>query len=117
MNFGIYSYTTTVLIFCGLALLLYAVGVILRKRSAILSSSDWMAILWTVILMTVITGPEEYVALNWRTWVYNPERTFDNTFFGAEIETYLFIILVTLVVSIATLVYANREDRKERNES
>ncbi len=112
MTFGIYSYTATVLIFCGLALLLYLIGCLLRKKSARLAKPDWRAIIWTIVIMTVITSPEEYVALTWRTWTYNPERTFHTTFLGAEVETYLFIILVSLVVSIATLVYAHHEDRK-----
>ena len=112
MNFGIYSYTATVLIFCGLAFLLYVIGVLLRRKSAMLSRKDWKAIFWTIVIMTAVTGPMEYVALVWRTWTYNPERTLDKIFLGAEVETYLFIILVSLVVSIATLVYANREDRK-----
>jgi lycopene cyclase domain-containing protein len=112
MNFGTYSYTATVLIFCSLAFSLYLVGLLLRRKSAILSTGDWEAVLWTIVIMTIITSPMEYVALAWQTWTYNPEKTFDTTFLGAEVETYLFIILVSLVVSIATLVYANREDRK-----
>ena len=115
MNFGIYSYTATILIFCGLALLLYVVGRLLRKKSVMLPASDWKVIIWTIIIFAVITGPEEYVALAWRTWTYNPERTFNTTFLGAEVETYLFITLVALVVSIATLVYARREDRKRNS--
>ena len=112
MDFGIYSYAATVLIFCGLALALYGVGLVLGRRSARLSARDCKAIGITILIMTAVTGPEEYLALAWRTWIYNPERTFYTTFLGAEVETYLFIILVSLVVSIATLVYANREDRK-----
>jgi len=115
MNFGIYSYTATILIFCGLALLLYIIGRLLRKKSAMLPASDWKVIIWTIIIFAIITGPEEYVALAWRTWTYNPERTFNTTFLGAEVETYLFITLVALVVSIATLVYARREDRKRNS--
>ena len=115
MNFGTYSYTATILIFCGLALLLYVVGRLLRKKSAMLPATDWKAIIWTMIIFAVIAGPEEYVALAWRTWIYNPERTFNTTFLGAEVETYLFITLVALVVSIATLVYARREDRKHNS--
>lgn len=112
MNFGIYSYTITVLIFCGLALLLYAVGLLFRRKSAALSKKDWKAISWTIVVLTAVTGPMERVALAWRTWTYNPERTLYKYFLGAEAETYLFIILVSLVVSIATLVYANHDDRK-----
>ena len=109
MNFGIYSYTATILIFCGSALLLYIIGRLLRKKSAMLPASDWKVIIWTMIIFAVITGFEEHVALTWRIWTYNPERTFSTIFLGAEIETYLFIILVSLVVSIATIVYARRE--------
>lgn len=112
MNFGIYSYTITVLIFCGLALSLYAVGLLFRRKSAELSKKDWKAIFWTIVIMTAAAGPMESVALAWRIWTYNPERTFYKYFFGAEAEAYLFTVLVSLVVSIATLVYANHEDRK-----
>lgn len=112
MNFGIYSYTATILIFCGLALALYIFGRVLSKEFAMLPATDWKVIIWTMIIFAIITGPEEYVALAWRTWTYNPERTLDTIFLGAEVETYLFVILVSLVVSIATLVYARREDRK-----
>ncbi len=80
-----------------------------------LTARDWRIVGWTMIIFAVITGPEEYVALAWRTWEYNPERTFHTIFLGAEVETYLFIVLVALVVSIATLVYANREDRKRNS--
>lgn len=116
MNFGTYSYAATVLIFCGLAFSLYLIGLFFKRKSMALSPKEWGVILWTVVIMAAISGPMEYIALAWRTWTYNPERTFHTIFFGAEIETYLFIILVSLVVSIATLVYANREDRKRSND-
>lgn len=117
MNFGIYSYTVTILVFCGIALAMYGVGRLLGKRSAMLTVADWKAVALTMIIFIVITSPEEYIALKWRTWSYNPERTFDKTFFGAEIETFLFITLVSLVVSIATIVYARREERRRTEEN
>lgn len=113
MNFGIFSYTATVLIFTGLAFLLYlAMRLYISPKNSVLSKTDWKVILLTIVIATIATGPGEYFALAWRTWTYNPERTFHSTFLGAEIETYLFTILVSLVVSIATLLYSRRGDRK-----
>lgn len=112
MNFGEYSYTVTIVVFCSIALAMYGIGRLLGKRSAMFAATDWKAIALTIAIMAVVTGPEEYIALAWRTWSYNPERTFDTTFLGAEVETFIFIILVSLVVSIATIVYARREERR-----
>jgi hypothetical protein len=113
MTFGIFSYTATVLIFTGLAMLVYlAMRFFISPKNSVLSKTDWKIILYTILITTIATGPGEYVALAWRTWTYNPERTFYTLFLGAEVETYLFTILVSLVVSIATLLYANRRDRK-----
>ena len=113
MNFGIFSYTATVIIFTGLALLLYLfVRSFISRRSAKLLNSDWKVISLVILITTLATGPCEWVALAWRTWTYNPERTFHTTFLGAEVETYLLIILGSLVVSIATIVYARHEDKK-----
>lgn len=111
MDFGIYSYTVTILVFCSIALAMYGIGWLLGKRSAQLTRADWKAIALTIAAMAVVTGPEEYIALKWRTWSYNSEHTFNTIFLGAEIETFIFIVLVSLVVSIATVVYARREER------
>ena len=117
MNFGIFSYTATVIIFTGLAMLVYlAMRFFVSPKNSVLSKTDWKIILYTILITTIATGPGEYVALAWRTWTYNPVRTFYKSFFGAEVETYLLTILVSLVVSIATLLSARRQDRK-RNEA
>jgi len=113
MNFGIFSYVATILIFTGLAILLYlAMRLHFARRSAQLSKSDWKVILFTILIAIVVMSLGEWIALGWRIWAYNPEKTFHTTFLGAEVETYLFIVFVSLVISIATLVYARREDRK-----
>ncbi len=112
MKLGIFSYTATILFFNGFALLLYFA---FARKSSKLSTSDLKVILLTILIGTIATGPGEWVALTWKTWTYNPERTFHTTLFGAELETYLFTILVSLVVSIATLAYARREDQKRNS--
>ncbi len=112
MNFGIYSYAATILIFTGGAGLLYSVMYIFKRRSAHLPRKYWPIILLVIFASVVCTSPGEGFALLWRTWQYNPERTFYTTLLGAEVETYLFAALVSFVVGLATLVYARREDRK-----
>ena|SRR3989344_2755395 len=116
MHFGIYSYAATVLIFTGLASLLYlAMLFYFSRKNAQLPTAYWKVILTVIVINLIFTGPGEWLALHWRAWTYNPERTFHTTFLGAEVETYLFTLLVTLVVTLATLVYARREDRKRRD--
>ncbi|MEK7509922.1 MAG: hypothetical protein AAB605_04410 [Patescibacteria group bacterium] len=113
MHFGIFSYTATILIFTGLAILLYFLMLFkFSRRSARLPAKYWKVVLAVILINIIATSPAEWAALTWRAWTYNPERTFHTTFLGAEIETYLFTTLVTLVVSLATLLYARREERK-----
>jgi len=118
MSLGVFAYTATVLIFTGLALLLYlAMRFCVSPKNARLSRTDWKIILLTVTIITVAASPAEWTALTLRAWVYNPERTLDTTFLGAEVEAYLFAMLVALVVSMATILYARREDRKRETSS
>src|SRR3989338_1429967 len=113
MNFGIFSYTATVLIFTGLALLLYlAMRLYISPKNSVLYKTDRKVIFTTLLITAIATSPGEWIALLWRTWTYNPDRTLHTTFLGAEVETYLFAALVSLVVSIATLLYSRREDRR-----
>ena len=81
-------------------------------RKVFLTGTDWLTVLLTVLIGVIATSPTEWIALAWRTWTYNPERTFYTTFLGAEVETFLFTALVAFVVSTATLRSARREDRK-----
>ncbi len=110
--FGIYSYLVTILIFCGFALVLYFIDWAFHRESDKITYSDWKSIFWTIIIFLVITGSAEFVALNWGAWEYSAQRTLHKIFLGAEIETYLFTILVSLMVAIATIVYARHEEKR-----
>lgn len=113
MSFEIFSYTATVLIFTGLALCAFPVLRILRRSEKHpLTRSDRKAIALTVIVSVIGTAPAEWAALSWGTWFYNPARSLDTTFLGAEVETYLFAALVSFVVSLAAVKHARREDRR-----
>ena len=117
MDFGIFSYAATVIIFPGLAILVrFLKRRYISAKSPGLSKAGWRIIFLTTIIAVVGTGPAEWIALTWRAWTYNPEKTLHATFLGAEVETYLFTILVSFVISIATIGYARDEDRK-RNEA
>lgn len=112
MHFGIYAYAMTVVIFTGLAGLVYLLGLFISHKNAHLPAAYWKVIGIVIGINMIFTAPGEWLALHWRTWTYNPERTFHTIFLGAEVETYLFTLLVSIIVSLATLVYARREDRK-----
>ena len=112
MNLGIFAFTATTIIFTGLAVLLYLVMRLWKPRSAKLPKRYWR-IIWVVMLGGLVyTAIAERFALAWRAWAYNPERTFYTIFLGAEVENYLFVTLVSFVVSLATLLYARHEDNK-----
>lgn len=106
MHFGIFSYTATIIIFTGLVILIRFL-----RGTHRLPPSHWKIISLVIILGSLFTGATERVALTWRTWIYNPERTLYTTFLGAEIETYLFALLVSFVVASATLRRAQKEEQ------
>lgn len=115
MTIGIFSYLITVVVFVGLAFLLYLVRMRLAKRSPKIKSRYLKIILRIILISLAMTTIGEAFALKWRLWIYDPGRTFNTIFLGAEIETYLFITGVAFVVSLATILYARREEEMSRN--
>lgn len=111
MDLGIFAYTATVLIFTGLAFSLYLYRVVFSGTKPLLQK-EWKIVAYTMMVGIIWTGPGEYFALLWKTWTYNPERTLYMTFLGAEVETYLFSLLVSLVISVATISSARRIDKE-----
>ena len=109
MSINNFSFFITVIVFPGLALLLYFLH---RNKSDKLQKFDKKIIIYTILITTILTSVADYLGTSWQAWSYNPEKTFHMTFLGSEAETYLFTLLVTLVVAIATIVSAKREDQK-----
>jgi|SRR5579872_6268816 len=106
MNFGIYSYTVTIVVFVGFALLLYFFS------GSRIEPRDWK-IVWRVILLNILlTIPGEGLLLKWKVYLYDAQKTLHVTFLGPEIETYFYIAGVALVIALATIIYARREDEK-----
>lgn len=113
MDFRMYSYLVTDIIICGAAILLY-----LTKRKFFpsgrpaLNKLDAKIILWTMFLAVIASSPLEGFALKWGAWANSTTKTFNINLWGAAIETYIFSALIALVIAIATISYARREDRK-----
>jgi lycopene cyclase domain-containing protein len=100
-----YAYLATILVFGG-----GAVAIIWIRQANLLRPYAWF-----VISVSVLAAPFaffESFGLRWKAWAYNPRRTFHVHLLGAEIESYLFMMLVAAAVVSATIVYAAREDRR-----
>jgi hypothetical protein len=104
MNFGSFSYLTTTLIFAGGVLIEYLVARRTLRR--------FRRVIWIVVVIGLLgTALGERIALAWDLWAYDADRTFYISVFGAELETYLFSLLVCIAVSSATLYWVYCEDR------
>jgi lycopene cyclase domain-containing protein len=101
------SYLITVLIFAGGA------NVVIWTRNDEFLRSHRAFIVMFALLTTPFAAFESF-ALRWGAWEYNPQRVIDARLFGAQIESYLFMMLVSAAVAGATLVYAHREDGRRR---
>src|SRR5205823_541591 len=105
MHFDKYSYLITVFIFAGGA-------VLIEYLMAFKTLWRFRRIVGLVVLIGIIgTAIAEPIALNWRLWQYNPERTFQIYILGAALETYLFTLFVGIAVASATLYWMYCEDR------
>lgn len=106
MTFGIFSYLATILIFAGSAVLIeYSLTFKkLKKYKKIIALTAVIGMIGTLIA--------EPVALNWRIWLYSPDRTF-GVYFGAALETFIFTVLVSIAISSATLVWSDYEEKNE----
>lgn len=107
VDFGKFSYLTSDFLIAG-SIILY---MMLRDVRALRKHVAIFAVL--VVLAIVITLIGETVALEWRIWTYNPERTL-GIVFGPALETVLFAIFVFIAVATSTLRYSVLEDKKRK---
>ncbi len=70
---------------------------------------------WKFIgLFTLFSIPFAYwdgVAQRWHAYQYNPAHTIYLKIFGGELETYIFMGLVSMVVCSATVIYMRQEEK------
>jgi hypothetical protein len=104
MNFGIYSYLVTALIFTGIAIAIRLPEIRPVKRYKKL-------ILLLVVLGVAYTAIGESTALSQQIWTYNPLRTLNIHILGAEFETYVVSVISTVAVASGTLIWARYEER------
>ena len=67
-----------------------------------------------IVLFTLFSTPFAYwdgVAQRWHAYQYNPAHTLNYKVLGGELETYIFMGLVAMVVCSATIIYLREEDR------
>lgn len=107
MTFGMFSYVITILIFAGTAILIELVFAFrkLKRYTKIIAVIVVIGIVGTLIA--------EPVALNWRIWVYSPEKSFGIYIFGAAIETLIYVVFVSIAIASATLIWSNYEEDKK----
>jgi len=105
MHFGKLSYLVTTIIFAvGAVCIEWVLGYRRLKK--------YTRLIGVVVLIglasTVIT---ESIAIQWRAWLYNPERSFNVYIGGAALETYIFAIFVAIAISSATLAWSRYEEQ------
>lgn len=101
--FGQFSYLTSILIFAGLAILVVWIsGFHLLKK--------FTKILPVPIIFMLLLTPIEWFALRWKIWSYIPESALNITFLGAELETFVFSLLVATAIASPVIVWSEFEE-------
>ena len=106
MTFGIFSYLITILLFGGSAII---IELILGGMYEIRHYKRVMQTMLLFGLIYVILG--ESTALSWQAWIYSSYNTLGIHIAGAEIETYFYMIFCIIATSIATLFFADVEEK------
>jgi hypothetical protein len=69
------------------------------------------SLLLILMLLGAAGSSSEYFALRWHLWTFTAAKSF-NIVFGAEVETYIYGILATLLIAIITLASLTTIDRR-----
>ena len=105
MNFGVYSYLITTLLFAGAAVAVeWLLGYKKLKRY-------WRIIGLGVLLVLLTTAIAEPIALEWHIWRYSLDKTLGISLLGAALETYVYTILVGIAITSATIAWAEMEEK------
>ncbi len=88
------------------------IAFILIWRKGLPSKRTWylLAILGTLGLINALG---ENPALHWGIWHYNLPKTLDIQIFGVLFETYVYCIMVPIVIGSAALKFAERQNAKK----
>lgn len=104
MKIGNFLYLFTIFAFAGAGnyLIWYERKKLLKKH--------WKFITAFVLLATPFAAWEA-IAFRWNVYLYHPEHVFNKHILGAEVETYLFMALITAAAASATVIYLQEEAR------
>jgi lycopene cyclase domain-containing protein len=105
MKYSQLHYLFSIILFCGPVFLLA-----LRRHERLLKKSE-LIFLILIAISIPYAGLADYVALHTGAWFYSAHGSFDIQF-GAELESYLFVMALIVVYGSTTIVLANRIDRK-----
>jgi hypothetical protein len=104
MTFGHFSYTITIILFAGGAILIeWLVAYEQLKKY-------WKLIGLVVVMDLLILIVLEPTALQWRAWTLSPQLTLNVFFLGAAAETYIYTVLVSIAIASATLLWSDYEE-------
>lgn len=102
------SYIATILFFAG------GLNGVLWAYDSKSLRSQWRQGLLFALILGLLFGPTEAVALSWGAWAYNPMRTLNQQILGAEVETYFLAFAVSLAIFNCTLVFSSYFYTKSR---
>jgi lycopene cyclase domain-containing protein len=110
---GSFSYLGIMLLFTVIP-----VGVILYKYGRVIQR-NLKVLLIVVVSMVLYTSPAGFLALRWNAYMYPPEHNLGIWIAGTILEDYIFIFLVSLIITSVTIakVAAKSEYREVVNNS
>lgn len=102
--FGVYSYIFSILFFAGIIVIVsWIFGFHILKR--------YLRVLLITIIFALIFTLTESAAFAWNAWGYSPDKSFNFKIFGAEAETYIFSIFISLAIAQLVIVWTFYEDK------
>jgi lycopene cyclase domain-containing protein len=104
MKLSQFSYLLSIILFCGPLILL-----IWKREARILKKYELALFVSVLVSMPIAVG--EFYALKWQAWAYYPNSVL-NVRLGGQLESYLFLTAVIVLVGSVTLVLATRVDKK-----
>lgn len=102
--FGHFSYLASIVIFAGSAIVLeWTFGFHLLRK--------FIKLIMLTTCFSLLLVPTEGVALYIKSWRYDPSHTFNILLLGAELETYIFVIFIAVVIASAVIPWTSYEDK------
>jgi len=66
--------------------------------------------LLVIVVLCLLGSLSDSLGRHWGLWHYNPQHTLHVHLFGAEVESYVFTVVVGLVITIPAILWADDFD-------